>query len=646
MSNQHIEELNDQQIVRREKMTALAEQGIDPFGKRFDRTANSAELKEKYADKTKEELHELNETAIVAGRLMTKRGKGKVGFAHLQDREGQIQLYVRKDSVGEDNYEIFKKADLGDFIGVEGEVMRTDMGELSIKATKLTHLSKSLRPLPEKFHGLTDIETIYRKRHLDLISNRESFDRFVTRSKMISEIRRYLDGLDFLEVETPVLHNEAGGAAARPFVTHHNAQNIDMVLRIATELHLKRLIVGGMERVYEIGRIFRNEGMDATHNPEFTSIEVYQAYADYLDIMNLTEGIIQHAAKAVKGDGPIDYQGTEIRINEPFKRVHMVDAIKEVTGVDFWPEMTVEEAIALAKEKQVPLEKHFTSVGHIINAFFEEFVEETLVQPTFVFGHPVEVSPLAKKNPEDTRFTDRFELFIMTKEYANAFTELNDPIDQLSRFEAQAQAKELGDDEATGIDYDFVEALEYGMPPTGGLGIGIDRLCMLLTNTTTIRDVLLFPTMKTLNDVNKKNDVKSKAAEEVKAEPEKIDFSKVKIEPLFEEAVDFDTFSKSDFRAVKVKECVAVPKSKKLLQFTLDDGTGTDRTILSGIHAYYEPEELVGKTLIAITNLPPRAMMGIDSCGMLLSAIHEEEGEEKLHLLMVDDHIPAGAKLY
>lgn len=496
MSNQHIEELNDQQIVRREKMMALAEQGIDPFGKRFDRTANSAELKEKYADKTKEELHELNETAIVAGRLMTKRGKGKVGFAHLQDREGQIQLYVRKDSVGEDNYEIFKKADLGDFIGVEGEVMRTDMGELSIKATKLTHLSKSLRPLPEKFHGLTDIETIYRKRHLDLISNRESFDRFVTRSKMISEIRRYLDGLDFLEVETPVLHNEAGGAAARPFVTHHNAQNIDMVLRIATELHLKRLIVGGMERVYEIGRIFRNEGMDATHNPEFTSIEVYQAYADYLDIMNLTEGIIQHAAKAVKGDGPIDYQGTEIRINEPFKRVHMVDAIKEVTGVDLWPEMTVEEAIALAKEKQVPLEKHFTSVGHIINAFFEEFVEETLVQPTFVFGHPVEVSPLAKKNPEDTRFTDRFELFIMTKEYANAFTELNDPIDQLSRFEAQAQAKELGDDEATGIDYDFVEALEYGMPPTGGLGIGIDRLCMLLTNTTTIRDVLLFPTMK------------------------------------------------------------------------------------------------------------------------------------------------------
>ncbi|MFP9086085.1 lysine--tRNA ligase [Streptococcus equi] len=496
MSNQHIEELNDQQIVRREKMAALAEQGIDPFGKRFDRTTNSGELKEKYSDKTKEDLQELQATAIIAGRLMTKRGKGKVGFAHLQDRQGQIQIYVRKDSVGDENYDIFKKADLGDFIGVEGDIMRTDMGELSIKATKLTHLSKSLRPLPEKFHGLTDIETIYRKRHLDLISNRSSFERFVTRSKMISEIRRYLDGLGFLEVETPVLHNEAGGAAARPFVTHHNAQDIDMVLRIATELHLKRLIVGGMERVYEIGRIFRNEGMDATHNPEFTSIEVYEAYADYLDMMTLTEGIIQHAAKAVKGEGPIDYQGTEIKLHEPFRRVHMVDAIKEVAGVDFWSEMTFEDAKALANEKHVPLEKHFTSVGHIINAFFEAFVEDTLIQPTFVYGHPVEVSPLAKKNLEDSRFTDRFELFIMTKEYANAFTELNDPIDQLSRFKAQAAAKELGDDEATGIDYDFVEALEYGMPPTGGLGIGIDRLCMLLTNTTTIRDVLLFPTMK------------------------------------------------------------------------------------------------------------------------------------------------------
>ena len=496
MSNEHIEELNDQQIVRREKMAALAEQGIDPFGTRFERTATSGQLKEKYADKTKEELHEINKTATIAGRLMTKRGKGKAGFAHIQDRDGQIQIYVRKDAVGDENYQIFKKADLGDFLGIEGEIMRTDMGELTIKATHITHLSKALRPLPEKFHGLTDVETIYRKRYLDLISNRESFERFVTRSKIISEIRRYLDGLGFLEVETPVLHNEAGGAAARPFITHHNAQDMDMVLRIALELHLKRLIVGGMEKVYEIGRVFRNEGMDATHNPEFTMIELYEAYADFKDIMDITEGIIQNASAAVNGNGPITYQGTEIAIDQPFKRIHMVDAIKEVTGVDFWKEMTLEEAQELAKEKNVPVEKHFTSIGHIINAFFEEFVEETLIQPTFVYGHPVEVSPLAKKNAEDPRFTDRFELFIMTKEYGNAYSELNDPIDQLSRFEAQAKAKELGDDEATGVDYDYVEALEYGMPPTGGLGIGIDRLVMLLTDTTTIRDALLFPTMK------------------------------------------------------------------------------------------------------------------------------------------------------
>lgn len=496
MSNQHFEDLNDQQLIRREKMAALAEAGIDPFGKRFERTADSGQLKTAYAEKFKEDLEALAETATIAGRIMTKRVKGKAGFAHIQDREGQIQIYVRKDDIGEDAYEIFKKADLGDFVGVSGTIMRTNMGELSLHATSLTHLSKSLRPLPEKFHGLTDVETIYRKRYLDLITNRESFNRFVTRSKIISEIRRYLDGLGFLEVETPVLHNQAGGAAARPFITHHNAQNMDMVLRIATELHLKRLIVGGMEKVYEIGRIFRNEGMDATHNPEFTSIEVYQAYADYLDIMDLTEGIIQHTAKAVAGDGPITYRDTEIAINEPFKRVHMVDAIKEITGVDFWADMTFEEAVAIAKEKKVPVEKHYTEVGHIINAFFEEFVEETLIQPTFVYGHPVAVSPLAKKNADDPRFTDRFELFIMTKEYGNAFTELNDPIDQLERFEAQVKAKELGDDEATGVDYDYIEALEYGMPPTGGLGIGIDRLCMLLTDTTTIRDVLLFPTMK------------------------------------------------------------------------------------------------------------------------------------------------------
>lgn len=495
MTTEHIEELNDQQLIRREKMVALAEQGIDPFGKRFERTADSAQLKEKYSDKTKEELHELAETATIAGRLMTKRGKGKVGFAHIQDREGQIQIYVRKDTVGEENYQIFKKADIGDFLGIEGEIMRTDMGELSIKATHITHLSKALRPLPEKFHGLTDVETIYRKRYLDLISNRESFERFVTRSRIVSEIRRYLDNQGFLEVETPVLHNEAGGAAARPFITHHNAQNIDMVLRIATELHLKRLIVGGMERVYEMGRIFRNEGMDATHNPEFTTIEAYQAYADFEDIMDLTEGIIQSAAKAVTDAESVPYQGTEIFIGRKFARKHMLEAIKEQTGIDFWKEMTLEEATALAKEHHVMVEKHFT-VGHIINAFFEDFVEDTLIQPTFIYGHPVEVSPLAKKNADDPRFTDRFELFIVGREFANAFTELNDPIDQLSRFEAQAQAKELGDDEATGIDYDYVEALEYGMPPTGGLGIGIDRLIMLLTDVTSIRDVLLFPTMK------------------------------------------------------------------------------------------------------------------------------------------------------
>lgn len=495
MTTEHIEELNDQQLIRREKMAALAEQGIDPFGKRFERTADSTQLKEKYSDKTKEELHELAETATIAGRLMTKRGKGKVGFAHIQDREGQIQIYVRKDTVGEENYQIFKKADIGDFLGIEGEIMRTDMGELSIKATHITHLSKALRPLPEKFHGLTDVETIYRKRYLDLISNRESFERFVTRSRIVSEIRRYLDNQGFLEVETPVLHNEAGGAAARPFITHHNAQNIDMVLRIATELHLKRLIVGGMERVYEMGRIFRNEGMDATHNPEFTTIEAYQAYADFEDIMDLTEGIIQSAAKAVTDAESVPYQGTEIFIGRKFARKHMLEAIKEQTGIDFWKEMTLEEATALAKEHHVTVEKHFT-VGHIINAFFEDFVEDTLIQPTFIYGHPVEVSPLAKKNADDPRFTDRFELFIVGREFANAFTELNDPIDQLSRFEAQAQAKELGDDEATGIDYDYVEALEYGMPPTGGLGIGIDRLIMLLTDVTSIRDVLLFPTMK------------------------------------------------------------------------------------------------------------------------------------------------------
>lgn len=491
-----IEELNDQMKVRREKMEALRETGIDPFGHRFVRTHNSAELHAEYDENTKEELQEKDLHATIAGRLMTKRGKGKVGFAHLQDREGQIQIYVRKDEVGEENYKIFKQADLGDFLGVEGQIMKTDMGELSIKASKLTFLSKALRPLPEKFHGLTDTETRYRKRYLDLISNKESFNRFVTRSKIISEIRRYMDGRGYLEVETPVLNNEAGGAAARPFYTHHNSLNIDMALRIATELHLKRLIVGGMEKVYELGRVFRNEGMDMTHNPEFTTMESYEAYADFDDIMDLTEGIFQHVAHTVLGKDIIEYDGKEINVGGKFARVHMVDAIKEQTGVDFWKDMSFEEAVALAKEHDIYVEKHFTSVGHIINEFFEKYVEDTLVQPTFVFGHPKEISPLAKMNEEDPRFTDRFELFINGKEYANAFSELNDPIDQLERFEAQAKAKELGDDEATGVDYDYVEALEHGMPPTGGLGIGIDRLVMLFTGTTSIRDVLLFPTMK------------------------------------------------------------------------------------------------------------------------------------------------------
>ena len=480
---------NDALVMEKwKRVEELKEMGIKPFGERFDKKNMIGDI---LSHTPEEEL-----TFKTAGRIMAYRGKGKTAFVHIEDISGKIQVYLRQDELGEENYALVKKIGVGDIIGVEGTLFLTSTEELTIRASVVTLLCKNIRSLPEKFHGLSDVETIYRKRYLDLISNRESFERFVTRSKIISEIRRYLDGQGFLEVETPVLHNEAGGAAAKPFITHHNAQNIDMVLRIATELHLKRLIVGGMERVYEIGRIFRNEGMDATHNPEFTSIEVYQAYADFHDIMDLTEGIIQHAAKAVHGDGPIDYQGTEIKINEPFKRVHMVDAIKEITGVDFWQDMTFEEAVALANEKHVPVEKHYTEVGQIINAFFEEFVEETLTQPTFVYGHPVAVSPLAKKNPEDPRFTDRFELFIMTKEYANAFTELNDPIDQLQRFEAQARAKELGDDEATGIDYDYVEALEYGMPPTGGLGIGIDRLVMLLTNVTTIRDVLLFPTMK------------------------------------------------------------------------------------------------------------------------------------------------------
>lgn len=488
-------EMNDQMRVRREKMEAIREEGVDPFGKRFERTANSQELHEKYDNNTKEELHEMELTASVAGRMMTKRGKGKAGFAHLQDREGQIQIYVRKDEVGDENYEIFKRADLGDFFGVTGEVMKTNTGEVSIKAQKLTLLTKSLRPLPEKYHGLTNVEQRYRQRYLDLISNRESFERFMKRSQIISQIRRYLDGLGYIEVETPVLHNEAGGATARPFITHHNALDIDLYLRIALELHLKRLIVGGMEKVYEIGRVFRNEGIDTTHNPEFTMMEVYTAYTDYQDIMNLTEGIIRDVAKNVLGETTITYDGAEIDLGSEFKRIHMVDAVKEQTGVDFWKSLSIEEARAAAKEHNVEINENM-EVGHILNEFFETFVEDTLEQPTFVYGHPVEVSPLAKKNDEDPRFTDRFELFIVGREFANAFTELNDPIDQRARFEAQEKEKEQGNDEAHGVDEDFLEALEYGMPPTGGLGIGIDRLVMLLTDVQSIRDVLLFPTMR------------------------------------------------------------------------------------------------------------------------------------------------------
>ena len=645
-----MEKLTQQEQVRRQKMQDLIDMGIDPFGSRYDRTSNSGIIKSSYEDKTKEELDELQVTVKIAGRIMTKRRQGKAGFMNIQDREGQIQIYVRKDEIGDDQYEIFKKNDIGDIVGIEGTVMKTDHGQLSVRAKNYTHLSKSLRPLPEKFHGLTDVEERFRRRYVDLIMNPEAKHIALTRPKIIRAIQHYLDGQGLVEVETPVMQPILGGASARPFVTHHNTLNMDFYLRIATELPLKRLIVGGLEGVYEIGRLFRNEGMDAMHNPEFTTVEAYVAYSDLHGMMDLIEGLFDSVANEVLGTTDITYQGTELSLKAPFKRIHMVDAIKEACGVDFWQDMSYEEAVKLAEEHDIEVEKIHNTVGHIINLFFEKYVEETIVQPTFVYGHPTSISPLAKKNKKDPRFADRYELFICGHEYANAFSELNDPIDQRERFEKQLELRELGDDEANEVDTDYVEALEYGLPPTGGVGLGIDRFVMLLTDQRTIREVLLFPTMKSLDGVNKKNDVNNTASEapekNVKTESEKIDFSKVKVEPLFEEFVDFDTFSKSDFRAVKVKECVAVPKSKKLLQFTLDDGTGTDRTILSGIHAFYEPEELVGKTLIAITNLPPRAMMGIDSCGMLLSAIHEEEGEEKLHLLMVDDHIPAGAKLY
>nr|WP_180148024.1 lysine--tRNA ligase [Anaerostipes hadrus] len=625
--------------VRRQKLADLQAAGKNPFEiMKYDVTHHSKEIKDNF-----EELE--GKEVAVAGRLMFKRVMGKASFCNVQDLQGGIQAYVARDEIGVESYQDFKKMDIGDIVGIKGKVFATKTGEKSIHAEEVILLSKSLKPLPEKFHGLTDTDTRYRQRYVDLIMNEESKEVFIKRSKIISKIRSYLDGQGFMEVETPMLVSNAGGASARPFETHYNALSEDVKLRISLELYLKRLIVGGLEKVYEIGRVFRNEGVDTRHNPEFTLMELYQAYTDYHGMMDLTENLYRYLAEEVCGGTKIQYKDFEIDLGKPFERITMVDAVKKYSGVDFKEIKTLEEARAAAEEHHVEYEERHKR-GDILNLFFEEFVEDKLIQPTFVMDHPVEISPLTKRKPEDPDYVERFEFFMNGWEMANAYSELNDPIDQRERFKAQEELLAQGDEEANTTDEDFLNALEIGMPPTGGIGFGIDRMVMLLTNSTAIRDVLLFPTMKTLNDVNKKNDVKSKATEEVKAEPEKIDFSKVKIEPLFEEMVDFDTFSKSDFRAVKVKECVAVPKSKKLLQFTLDDGTGTDRTILSGIHAYYEPEELVGKTLIAITNLPPRAMMGIDSCGMLLSAIHEEEGEEKLHLLMVDDHIPAGAKLY
>ncbi len=633
------QDLNQLRKVRREKLANLQAEGKNPFAiTKYDVDTHANDCKEKYDEYE-------GKNVSIAGRLMAKRVMGKASFCNVQDISGNIQCYVARDEIGEESYAGFKKMDIGDIVGIKGFVFTTKMGEISIHVKEITLLSKSLQILPEKFHGLTDTDMRYRQRYVDLIMNEESKKTFITRSRIISEIRRWLDGQGFLEVETPMLVSNAGGAAARPFETHYNALDEDVKLRISLELYLKRLIVGGLEKVYEIGRVFRNEGVDTRHNPEFTLMELYQAYTDYYGMMDLTENLFRHLAETVCGSSKITYNGIELDFGKPFERITMNDCIKKYTGIDFDTVKSDEEAKKLADEHHVEYEDRHTK-GDIINLFFEEFCEEKLVQPTFVMDHPLAISPLTKKKPEDPEKVERFELFINTWEMCNAYSELNDPIDQRERFAAQDAAFAAGDEEANHTDEDFLNALEVGMPPTGGIGYGIDRLVMLLTDSAAIRDVLLFPTMKTLNDVNKKNDVKSKATEEVKAEPEKIDFSKVKIEPLFEEMVDFDTFSKSDFRAVKVKECVAVPKSKKLLQFTLDDGTGTDRTILSGIHSFYEPEELVGKTLIAITNLPPRAMMGIDSCGMLLSAIHEEEGEEKLHLLMVDDHIPAGAKLY
>lgn len=632
------QDMNELMKVRRDKLAAFEAKGVAPFGHRFEVSHHAKDVLEQFGHLEGEE--ESSEEITIAGRLMAIRGHGKASFSVLMDRSGRIQIYFKLDVLGEEKYSQFKLLDIGDIIGVKGHVFRTRRGEITVRVDDFDMLSKSLRPLPEKFHGLTDTEIRYRQRYVDLIMNPEVMNTFVARTNIMKSIREYLDERDYIEVETPVLGTIAGGAAARPFITHHNTLDLDMYLRIATELNLKRLIVGGMERVYEMGRVFRNEGMDVRHNPEFTTIELYQAYADYTDLMDITEGLVLNAANKVLGTTEFDYQGTHIDLAN-VKRISMNDAVKEATGKDFLSCQTVEEARAMATEIGVPYEERF-GIGGILNAAFEEKVEETLMQPTFITGHPTEISPLAKRNPENPMITDRFEFFIYGRELANGFTELNDPIDQEGRFLDQLKQREAGDDEAHEMDRDFITALEYGLPPTGGLGIGIDRLVMFLTDSASIRDVLLFPTMKPLAGEGKKN-LHANAPAKVE---EKIDFSKVQIEPLFEECVDFETFSKSDFRAVKVKACEAVPKSKKLLKFTLDDGTDNDRVILSGIRQYYEPEELVGKTLIAIVNLPPRKMMGIDSCGMIISAVHQEDGEEALNLLMVSDRIPAGAKLY
>ena len=633
------QDINQLRKVRREKLADLQANGKDPYViTKYDVTAHAQEVKDRYA-----ELE--GKMVSVAGRVMQKRVMGKASFCNILDQSGNIQSYVARDSIGEEAYKDFKKLDIGDIVGIEGEVFTTKTGEISIHASAVKLLSKSLQILPEKYHGLTNTDMRYRQRYVDLIMNMDARDTFIKRSKILSSIRRYLDNEGFMEVETPMLVQNAGGAAARPFETHFNALNEDLKLRISLELYLKRLIVGGLEKVYEIGRVFRNEGLDTRHNPEFTLMELYQAYTDYNGMMDLTENLYRYVAQDVLGTTTITYNGVEMDLGKPFERITMVDAVKKYAGVDWNEVTTLKQARELAKEHHVEFEERHKK-GDILALFFEEFAEEHLIQPTFVTDHPIEISPLTKKKPENPEYVERFEFFMNGWEMANAYSELNDPIDQRERFKAQEELLAQGDDEANTTDEDFLNALEIGMPPTGGIGFGIDRMCMLLTGAEAIRDVLLFPTMKPLNGVKEEIGVNKAESEAPKIEPEKIDFSKVEIEPLFKDFVDFETFSKSDFRAVKVLACEAVPKSKKLLKFTLDDGSGENRTILSGIHAYYEPEELVGKTCIAITNLPPRPMMGIDSCGMLISAVHHEEGEEKLHLLMVDDHIPAGAKLY